>query len=169
MPSRDPQTGRRLSGAAQRKLKTAPAAGRAAPPPKPATGRLGRLLKKLGPPPSDPTEMILWANQITGALAWAVLVEPGAVTPQQFQQAKELLATVGKLYPRAEVEKLLKQILEQRGGAADPAAGLAPVQPGGWQKALPAPPAPEPEQDPGEAGDRSAAPPDRGGGEPAPG
>ena len=166
MPSRDPQTGKRLSGAAQRK-KGQPA-GRTAPPAKPATGRLGRLLKKLGPPPRDPTEMILWANQITGALAWAVLVEPGAVTAQQFQQAKELLATVGKLYPRAEVEKLLKQILEQRGGAADPAAGLAPVQPGGWQKALPAPAA-EPEQDPGEAGDRSAAPPDRGGGYPAPG
>lgn len=172
MPSKDP-CGKRLSGAQQRKAKKQVTEKlRLA---RPATGQLGKLLKKIGPPPQDPTEMILWSNRVAGALAWAVLTDPQSITSEQFRQAKALLDTVGMLYPRAEIEKLLKQILEQR-KAGEGQAGLTPVQPGTWTKRalLPAPvPAPAlapsdagSSEDPLETGDQPPAPADRGGGGP---
>lgn len=135
MPSIDPKTGKRFSGAAQQKLKTA----RAGRPPKEtpeaieAERAFCQRLADLGLPPSDPIATIVWANRV------AALVTHSAATDVESERLSvrrravlEGVRALGLTNSKAVDKHLMLQIAEKLGiKAKDADADLEHVEQGG--------------------------------------
>lgn len=72
----------------------------------PLTGEVARLLKALGPPPTEKAHgRLIWANKVLALLAYGTLTQK-AVDLTRVRLAKDLLATMGITFPRTELEEL---------------------------------------------------------------
>lgn len=86
----------------------------------------------LPPPPADGLELQLWGARAAALLAYKVLTAPSELSREQLSQAQRYLATLGLLFPRAELVRQLKAELGRRRGQAaeKELKSLAGVDPG---------------------------------------
>ena len=96
------------------------------------TGEVAKLLKELGPPPTEKAHgRLVWGNKVLALLAYATLTQK-AVDLTRVRLVKDLLATMGITFPRTELEELADEGDKQKrpkveGQTTQPA-------PGSWKK-----------------------------------
>lgn len=129
-PLSDAKTGK-LSGAAYRKLrKTRLAQAKEGG----STTALSKtLLRKLGRPPSDPTQVLPWCNTVLSELTYELLVSKGIQLAERVRQVRETVKAIGMVYPRSELEELLKRLLETLGARKEKASSTEKLAKGAWK------------------------------------
>ena len=138
MPSKDPDTGKRISGAATRKRgkQAAEALGGAqgapagsAKPDKavPLTGEFA-----VDAPPSDALGLQVWGCALLAKLAWQAASRPDLVVKSQHDLIRNHLSSMGLLFPRAELVRRLQKATASRKdkGAKDELKPLHGIDPG---------------------------------------
>lgn len=95
------------------------------------------VLKRIGRPPDEPTQVLAWANRALSELSYELLRAPGITLPERARQFRELAKAIGMVYPRAEIEELLRQLLAALQGRKETASGMEPLKPGQWRTAVP--------------------------------
>ena len=138
MPSIDPKTGKRFSGSAQLKLKSA-RAGKAlkeTPEGLEAERAFCERLAALGLPPRDPIATIVWANQVAALVTYSAAVDPPSERLAVRRRAVlEGIRALGLTNSKAVDKQLMLQIAEKLGiTAKDTDGDLEPV--GQGSKAL---------------------------------
>lgn len=126
----DAKTGK-LSGAAYRKLrKTRLAQAKEGVS---ATALSKTLLRKLGRPPKDPTQVLPWCNTVLSELTYELLVSKGIQLSERVRQVRETVKAIGMVYPRSELEELLKRLLETLGARKEKASSTEKLAKGAWK------------------------------------
>jgi hypothetical protein len=121
----------KLSGAAYRKLrKTRLAQAKESV----STTALSKtLLRKLGRPPKDPTQVLPWCNTVLSELTYELLVSKGIQLAERVRQVRETVKAIGMVYPRSELEELLKRLLETLGARKEKASSTERLAKGAWK------------------------------------
>ena len=128
MPSRDPETGRRLGGAEQQRRKRA--AGLQT-----MTAKARRRLKAIGEPPIDqPLEILNWSRRLLATTAWLVATDQIDVT--QARAIKDSVFGLGATHNRSELERQLAEVRKLVAERSRP-SGFVTEQPAGRIKRPP--------------------------------
>jgi len=90
------------------------------------------VLKRIGRPPNEPTQVLAWANRALSELSYELLRTPGITLPERARQFRELAKAIGMVYPRAEIEELLRHLLTALQGRKETNSGTKPLAPGQW-------------------------------------
>jgi hypothetical protein len=116
-------------------------------------------LAELGPPPSDPTQMLVWAQRGMAFALWEVLTHPSIEPERRIRLISDIGAKLGMTHAKALVQHRLAEVAGRVfGGVETPSDALVPVTDAEWY------------DPPGSgAGDHGGDPPARHGARPPPG
>lgn len=126
-----PTPPKKKSGAAYRKLRKQIA--ESAKTTKSANALPKSLIKRLGKPPDDSTQVLVWANCVMSALTYELLTTPGIPLSERVRQVRENIKAIGMIYPRSELEELLKRLLESLSSRKEKSSQTQAIDKGAWK------------------------------------
>ena len=150
MPSRDPETGRRVGGAEQQRR--ARAAGLQTMTPK-----ARRRLRAIGEPPIDqPLQVLDWSRRLLATVTW--LLACGEIDPTTARAIKDGVFALGSTHNRSELERQLAEVRKLVAERSRPTGFVTEAGPGkikrpptargqGW-RATPEPPVTDEQPEP---------------------
>lgn len=92
------------------------------------------VLERIGLPPEDSTKVLPWVNRALVELTHLMLQQVGLNVFDRARHLREMAKALGMIYPRAEVEELLRRLLETLGAKKDKSGGTEPLEPGAWSR-----------------------------------
>lgn len=126
-----PTLPKKKSGAAYRKLRKQIAESTKTT--KNANALPKSLIKRLGKPPDDSTQVLVWANSVMSALTYELLTTPGIPLSERVRQVRENIKAIGMIYPRSELEELLKRLLESLSSRKEKSSQTQAIDKGAWK------------------------------------
>lgn len=92
------------------------------------------VLERIGSPPTDSTKVLPWVNGALVELTYLMLKQSGINVFERARHLREMAKALGMIYPRAEVEELLRRLLETLGTKKDKSGGTTPIPEGSWYR-----------------------------------
>jgi hypothetical protein len=90
-------------------------------------------LVELGPPPSDPTQMLVWAQRGMAFGLWEVLNHPSIEPERRIRLITDIGAKLGMTHAKALVQARLAEVAGRVfGGVETPSDALAPIADAEW-------------------------------------
>lgn len=91
------------------------------------------LKAAIGEPPSSPTDALPWVVKALMLMTHEIIKAPGIVLTERARHVREMAKSLGMVYPRAELEALLKEAMAQIRGRDDKSGGTTPLADGAWK------------------------------------
>jgi hypothetical protein len=92
------------------------------------------VLDRIGPPPEDPTKVLPWVNRAMVEVTCLILHQVGVNIFERARHLREMAKALGMVYPRAEVEELLRRLLDGMAGKKDKSGGTETLAAGDWKR-----------------------------------
>lgn len=92
------------------------------------------VLERIGPPPDDPTKVLPWVNRAMVEVTCLILHQVGVNIFERARHLREMAKALGMVYPRAEVEELLRRLIDGMAGKKDKSGGTEALATGDWKR-----------------------------------